>query len=194
MALHFEGQDSQYYEMQGADRIDGPWQGIRMVLGATGDQQVGGDTAEPVRFFRLVERPRAQSGDEDQDGLDDVYELGFLFLDPLVGEDAGQDWDFDGWSNLFEYQQQSDPATRDPTGVSATLYVDATAGQDSHDGLARLPENGHGPKKTLPAALAESYDLDTIELAAGNYITSPSDLLSRSVTLRPQGTVVLQSP
>jgi hypothetical protein len=61
-------------------------------------------------FYRVQQVPIAQPLDSDGDGIDDVYELRHAsFLHPLYANDAGQDFDGDGRSNLQEYQDGTDP-------------------------------------------------------------------------------------
>ena len=51
--------------------------------------------------------------DDDNDGMPDVYELNYYFLDPLNSSDANEDYDGDGYSNYEEYEYGTDP-DRDP--------------------------------------------------------------------------------
>jgi len=46
--------------------------------------------------------------DDDNDGLPDNIEMQYAFLNPLIANDAEQDQDFDGYSNLTEYHALTD--------------------------------------------------------------------------------------
>ena len=59
--------------------------------------------------------------DTDGDGIPDIFEEGYTFLDRMDPTDAGQDWDGDGFSNLEEYLAETDPLDRnDHSPVSST--------------------------------------------------------------------------
>lgn len=49
--------------------------------------------------------------DSDLDGIDDKWEVSYG-LDPLMALDAGLDKDGDGFSNLDEYKEQTDPTDK----------------------------------------------------------------------------------
>jgi hypothetical protein len=97
-----------------------------MELGRAGDGRLtdGGLHASGSNGFMAVRRvPLTAPGDTDQDGVDDVYELGRSILDPLNASDASQDPDNDGFSTLAEYQAGTDPEDGNdfPTTTSCVL-------------------------------------------------------------------------
>jgi hypothetical protein len=63
-----------------------------------------------ARFFRVLTVPVAAPLDTDRDGMDDLYELERLFLDPLNPRDAHADFDGDELTNLEEFRRGTDPA------------------------------------------------------------------------------------
>ena len=69
-------------------------------------------SAQATAFYRIRAVPLAQPLDSDADGIDDVYELRHpRFLNPFNPADAALDYDGDGWPNLDEYWNGTDPAT-----------------------------------------------------------------------------------
>ena len=57
--------------------------------------------------------PNCLDADDDNDGMPDIWEE-IYYLDPLVN-DANQDYDDDGYSNLREYKLNTDPT--DPESI-----------------------------------------------------------------------------
>ena len=49
-------------------------------------------------------------GDSDNDGMPDEFEAKFAFLNPVDAADADADYDNDGFTNLEEYEAQTDPS------------------------------------------------------------------------------------
>ena len=49
-------------------------------------------------------------GDSDGDGLPDEFEAKYTFLNPVDATDAAADYDGDGFSNLEEYEANTDPS------------------------------------------------------------------------------------
>ncbi|MBU0677984.1 MAG: hypothetical protein KJ626_07685 [Verrucomicrobia bacterium] len=64
-------------------------------------------------YYRVRSISTNTPQDIDQDGMSDVYELGYGFLSPFNPGDAMQDFDGDRLSNLFESQWGSSPADVD---------------------------------------------------------------------------------
>ncbi len=99
--------------------------------------------------------------DSDGDALPDWFELQYATPGP------GGDPDFDGLSNLLEYELYgSDPKTRGP------LYV-SPLGNDAWDGTAACLQSGTiGPKKTIQSAIDAAQSGDTIlVMAPGSSVT-----------------------
>ena len=68
--------------------------------------------------FRLLSVPLERPADVDGDGIDDLYEFNRPgILNPLDAADAGRDPDADGFSNLAEYQNGTDPLVKDQPPV-----------------------------------------------------------------------------
>jgi hypothetical protein len=89
--------------------------------GSWGTAAVGPETNAPARltdpqppaaacFYRVVGVAPGEARDSDGDGMDDVFELRWPFLNPLDPFDAGLDPDWDGYTNLDEYRLGSDPS------------------------------------------------------------------------------------
>lgn len=70
--------------------------------------------------------PGSPTGDWDNDGLPDRYEMDFK-LNPQYGPDAGWDSDSDGISNLNEYRTRTDPTN--PASVFKLALVSTAAGR-----------------------------------------------------------------
>lgn len=61
-------------------------------------------------YYRIDAIPTAAPWDLDSDGMDDLFELSWVFLNPFSPIDAFGDFDRDGRSNLLESQIKTDPA------------------------------------------------------------------------------------
>lgn len=95
--------------------------------------------------------------DDDNDGMPDSWEATYG-LNPLYAGDAGQDPDGDGWTNLQEYQQGSNPLVADR----------------DNDGIPDGWENSHGlnPNDATDAGL--DYDGDGLtNLTEYHFNTDP---------------------
>ncbi len=119
---------------------------------------------------------KAEGYDSDRDGdmLSDRWEISFG-LNPLSakGDDGALgDKDDDGIPNGVEYVRNTNPTNSSKGNVS--MYVDATVGNDSYDGLSLeiIEKEGvvtSGPKAHLHATIQDAYSGDTLKIAAGNY-------------------------
>jgi hypothetical protein len=162
---------------------------VAVVLGHDGEDEIPHDPG-PLEegYYRVRRLPLDAPADTDGDGIDDVYELTYAFLDPLDAGDAAADQDGDGMSNLTEYEQGTDPT--DGRGVGTrTPYGDAHIGSDAYDGLSPVVEDGSGPKRSIQAALGVAHAGDTIHLAPGTF--SGKVTVEVDVFLRPAGHVVI---
>ncbi|NCC52842.1 MAG: hypothetical protein EOM20_16725, partial [Spartobacteria bacterium] len=115
--LVFSGQTDSYFQVCSADHPGGPWSVIDMgwieqtsqvwtnldFLSLPGSRQ----------FYRLRQVALTNALDVDSDGMDDVYEMGWNFLNPLDGGDAQQDYDGDALYNYGEYLYNSSPENPD---------------------------------------------------------------------------------
>ena len=108
----FASDTNSYYLLERAATPTGAWRSVAVGqwLAPTGSLA---DVLPPpdCAFYRVLAFPLSMAGDLDGDGIPDWYELEHpLFLDPLNPDDAGEDYDGDGFSNLEEYLLGSDPA------------------------------------------------------------------------------------
>ena len=94
----------------------------------------------------------ACDSDDDNDGLPDVFEQSNEGLDPLVGSDAGLDFDKDGLDNLSEYQLGTDINNPDSDGDGFNDGVEIKNGTDPKDS-GSVPRNK--PMPWLPLLLDE---------------------------------------
>lgn len=86
MELVFAAKSANYYEVWSAKDVTGEWRNTAMLLGVDGEQTwlEDGAVGDGIRYYRLVGRPRSESADADNDGLDDVFELTHPGMNPLV--------------------------------------------------------------------------------------------------------------
>lgn len=195
MGLSVPGETGVYFRVQASERLEADtWSTRSLVLGVSGSQAipVGEAATGGACFVRVHRIDRSQPMDEDADGIDDVFELQRAFLDAMSGSDASADYDFDGWSNLYEYENDTEPGVRDDTGVALTIYANGLSGDDANDGLAPASSNGHGPKQSVNGLFDAAFDGDTLSLAEGAYTVATISMASRSLTLRPEGNVTFQ--
>lgn len=102
-----------------------------------------------------------RSGDFDQDGLPDQWEIA-NGLEPCRGEDAAADADGDRSSNLDEYQRQTDPQDRD---------TDDDGLGDWEDDLPKTP----GPRITICSPAAGAV-LSSPDVTVCGFVTSTGGL------------------
>ena len=77
-----------------------------------------GNIGENIDFgFRTIDDNRV---DTDKDGIPDYYEVQKGFLSPSIPDDASEDEDEDGLTNLQEYLEGTDPASPDSDGDGMT--------------------------------------------------------------------------
>jgi T5SS/PEP-CTERM-associated repeat protein len=74
---------------------------------------------------------------------------------------------------------------------AASFYADSVLGNDGFDGLSPQYGAGHGPKRTVSAAIATVDNNGTISVAQGLYGEALWDLGTKTLTLRPAGTVTI---
>ncbi|MBI4179812.1 hypothetical protein HY522_10370 [bacterium] len=104
------------------------------------------DPAPPPEF---QPPPVVSGGDADGDGIPDDWERE-NGLNPLDPRDAQQDPDRDGWDNLTEFHDQTNP--RDPTSHGVTLASVGSGAEDyDGDGLPNFYELQYGLDPNNPA-------------------------------------------
>ena len=122
LSIGFASSASSYYVLiQGEDvtAIETP---VALALGeASGDGLFVESFDSDAGFYRIKEVPVNDPDDSDDDGIDDLYELNFAFLDPFIKGDAALDFDSDGVSNLDEFLNGTDPSQPDVSDLSLVL-------------------------------------------------------------------------
>ena len=79
--------------------------------------------------------PDVTDTDDDNDGMPDAFENQRAYLDSLSQNDATQDQDADGLTNLQEYQFGSDPAKKDTDRDGLSDKYEMENGLDPTDGI-----------------------------------------------------------
>jgi len=114
-----------------------------------------------------------ESIDTDKDGIPDGYEREREFLSPSNPDDAGEDFDNDGLTNLEEYQRGSDPAIWDSdddgmpdgweveNGLDPNWPSDANGDEDK-DGYSNLEEYERNTDPLDPASVPEVEDVGNL--------------------------------
>ncbi|MBL9168382.1 MAG: hypothetical protein JNN07_11625 [Verrucomicrobiales bacterium] len=137
------------------------------------------EPGQPTRFFQVHRYPVEVPADQDQDSMNDVYELRYpVTLNPLNPADATADADGDGLINREEARRGSDPSLINP----GTVLETAPAAQEA--GVAVTRET----IIRLTQPLAANATLTTARLnatAAGRSILSRPNLSldRRTITL-----------
>lgn len=106
--------------------------------------------------------------DDDGDGIDDDFEI-FHGYDPLVSDDANQDSDSDGATNLQEYQSGSDPESAISSPANQLLF------RLSKSSLGSQGNNESGvPHQSLnfPLAISRNGQIVVFESKADNLVIS----------------------
>ena len=116
--LQHEANTNTYYLLLRGNELNAIHSPADVALGTNQFGQLTDPTnalSQTAAFYRVLGVPLNQPFDLDGDGIDDVFELRHrLFLNPLDKFDAFLDFDGDGFSNLREYQDSSDPAVNNP--------------------------------------------------------------------------------
>lgn len=136
-----------YYVLERIE-TDGRHTPVDMMLGFEGEATMtdpapqAGATPDSY-FIRNIPLDRPQDGDGD--GIDDVYELQHAdFLDPQDPADASLDWDNDGFTNLAEYQNGTDPEVPDQPTRPPALYAGVLIPAEFGEHLRVIDFNGDG--------------------------------------------------
>jgi len=129
----FDSDTNCYYKIQQCDDLlEQVWTTTNMLLGATGQVSwvsVPAEGDQFYRFYRVIQAAVTNAGDEDADGMDDVWELQ-NGLDPLNPADAAADADDDGLSNLQEWSFGTSPLLADTDQDGLSDGEEVTAGLD----------------------------------------------------------------
>ncbi len=118
---HAGDTNSYYILLRGSEpgRVNVP---ASQALGVDGDVEVTDPLpveGSSAGFYRIQRVSRGAPLDSDGDGLDDVYELTRpTVLNPLDASDAARDSDGDGYTNLQEARNGTDPSRADEPRVT----------------------------------------------------------------------------
>ena len=167
--ISLQGDTSHYYVLLSGTVPDAVAEPVAAQLGRAETLKLQQSSPNLARFYRVAVYTLNQPGDQDRDGMDDVFELQHAGLDPLNALDAKSDLDGDGASNLDEYRAHTDPLVSDAAPMLARL-----ASGDRHtlaiaaDGsLFAWGNNGFGQVgvgnilhqfEPVPVGVGESWD------------------------------------
>lgn len=147
--VRFPAKEGFYYILERLyDDPEMPPLPVAMKIGTRGpdfliDRSPGTVDSDCRNNYRIRNYPLDQPQDTDEDGIDDVYELGYPeFLDPLNPGDAGNDQDGDGKTNLAEYQDETDPEVRDAEGAEEARFPGVVVDIESGTYWKALDLNG----------------------------------------------------
>ena len=86
----------------------------------------GGTLTAPARGFDTEAINTPRQSDTDGDGIPDLVERQFAFLNPGNAADAKQDRDGDGFSNLYEYMKKTDmDDAKDHPPLTDLIYIES---------------------------------------------------------------------
>lgn len=113
LRFHADG-DGYYVVLRKRSLQETAWQAYDLVFPSPGTT-TWSDTTPPAGehvYYCVAEYTRAQPGDQDGEGMDDLWEHD-RGLDPLDASDRDEDADGDLRSNHTEYQARTDPRNPD---------------------------------------------------------------------------------
>ena len=118
--IRFAGDTSAYFQIHQAVTLTDQFVAVDIKLGEDGmyawTNAAFLSGANSALFYKVRKVPQTNSLDEDLDGMPDVYELHWSFLDPLNAADGQQDQDGDGLYNYGEFVYGANPTNRDTDG------------------------------------------------------------------------------
>jgi hypothetical protein len=177
--------------------LDGPEVPVAMSLGTAGELV---DTNPPavsssIVLYAAKKVPVAQPLDSDGDGIHDVYELQHAdLLDPLNFIDGSEDPDADGYDNLAEFTNGTDPGVPDAAapmlrfpGIIVPGYPGGELIDLNNDGL--LDSAGPGMSVAL-ATPGGRFRAPTNSPVPGTRIVSDSAFLKLDGDAFPDAVVV----
>jgi hypothetical protein len=132
---------------------------------------------------RFVYGTDPRNADTDGDGMPDGWEI-TNGLNPLKDDSVGNP-DGDGKSNIDEYRSGTSP--QHAREKIATIYVDATVGDDTNNGLSEKQSIDGGPKRSVNSAFRIAIPGDTVVVFGGVYYESVA--VPSGVTLSASGDV-----
>lgn len=119
--ISLQGDTSHYYVLLSGAVPDAVAEPVAAQLGRAETLKIQHSSPNLARFYRVAVYTLNQPGDQDRDGMDDVFELQHAGLDPLNALDAKSDLDGDGASNLDEYRAHTDPLVSDAPPMLARI-------------------------------------------------------------------------
>ncbi|MEM7392461.1 MAG: DUF6531 domain-containing protein, partial [Verrucomicrobiota bacterium] len=118
--IEHESDTNFYYRLYRGNSPSNLLEAIDMALGVAGQGEFSTVPSNLV-FYRVLRLDQAAPEDLDGDGMDDVYELRHIGLNPFDPADAALDLDDDGITNLREFQTGTDPGVADPLTTLAEV-------------------------------------------------------------------------
>lgn len=195
--VKFPSDTNSYFILDRNSALANVTNAVAMMLGtAGGGQLTDTNAAVGMAFFKVQKVPLISPHATDGDGIDDVYKLQHpnVFPNPLNPIYATLDFDGDGVSNLREYQRGTDPANA--ASINVNLYVDSAIGSDAYDGITSSitpwAMGIHGPMLTIQGAINTTVNGDNVVILTGMYHDTLLNPGIKSVTLSPQGSVIIQ--
>jgi hypothetical protein len=121
--LDYDSESEFYYLLVRGNTVENILFAVDVELGEAGPRQlVDLETDLDGAFYRILKIPVSQPFDTDQDGIDDITELGYeTFLDPLDDDDALRDFDRDGVNNVDEIRLGRNPTAFDGVQIFSPM-------------------------------------------------------------------------
>ncbi|MEO8426018.1 MAG: FG-GAP-like repeat-containing protein, partial [Verrucomicrobiota bacterium] len=200
--LAYQSRTNFYYFLYRGTNVDTAGLPIAMKLGTAGSDELVDPTPPAgagLDSYTLENQRIAQPLDVDADGIHDVYELlRPKILDPLDPGDTSEDPDADGFSNLAEFTNGTNPEVADaPTapllrfpGIIVPSYSGGELVDLNNDGILDLASRGGntiftalGQVGGIFTALTESAVLGARSLSDAAYFKLDGDVFPDAVTV-----------